>query len=259
MSEFISEAKRALHLMDLTTLKNDDTEKTIIALCNDANTPVGPTAAICIYPIFIPVARKALIEQGTPDIRIVAVVNFPHGHNDISIALEETRAAIAYGADEIDIVFPYRSLIAGNDKIGFNLVKQCKRVCQVSNVLLKVIIESGKLKHESLIRKASELVINAGADFIKSSTGTVSINATLESAELIMSVIRDMGAAKTVGFKPSGNLRTADDALKYLKLADRLFGKHWADIRHFRFGASGLLSSLLAIQGYSMKVSLIGN
>lgn len=93
---------------------------------SSGKTPVGNTAAICIYPRFIPIARKTLKEQGTPEIRIATVTNFPHGNDDIEIALAETRAAIAYGADEVDVVFPYRALMAGNEQVGFDLVKACK-------------------------------------------------------------------------------------------------------------------------------------
>jgi len=99
----------------------------------------------------------------------------------MTISTAETRAIIAYGADEVDVVFPYRALIAGNEQVGFELGKQCKQACQAANLLLKVIIESGELKQASLIRKASEIAINAGADFIKTSTGKVSVNAKLEA------------------------------------------------------------------------------
>ena len=108
MTDLTASSLRALKLMDLTTLNDDDTNEKVIALCHQAKTPVGNTAAVCIYPRFIPIARKTLNEQGTPDIRIATVTNFPHGNDDIAIALAETRAAIAYGADEVDVVFPYR-------------------------------------------------------------------------------------------------------------------------------------------------------
>lgn len=148
MTDLTASSLRALKLMDLTTLNDDDTNEKVIALCHQAKTPVGNTAAICIYPRFIPIARKTLKEQGTPDIRIATVTNFPHGNDDIDIALAETRAAIAYGADEVDVVFPYRALIAGNEQVGFDLVKACKDACAAANVLLKVIIETGELKEE---------------------------------------------------------------------------------------------------------------
>ncbi|MDW6001693.1 deoxyribose-phosphate aldolase [Vibrio mangrovi] len=244
MNELQSAAVRALTLMDLTTLNDDDTEEKVISLCRNANTPFGTTAAICIYPRFIPIARKALREQGTPDIRIATVTNFPHGRDDIDIALAETRAAVAYGADEVDVVFPYRALIDGNEQVGFELVKQCKVAC--GDILLKVIIETGELKTETLIKKASEIAIRAGADFIKTSTGKVAENATPEYARMMLEVIRDLHVADKVGFKPAGGVKTAQEAAHYLSIADEILGDQWVDRRHYRFGASSLLNHLLA-------------
>ena len=243
MSDLKAAALRALKLMDLTTLNDDDTTEKVVALCHDAKTAVGNTAAICIYPRFIPTAKKALREQGTPEVRIATVTNFPHGNDDIEIAVAETKAAVAYGADEVDVVFPYRALISGNEEVGFDLVKQCKEVC--GDITLKVIIETGELKEEALIKKASEICIKAGADFIKTSTGKVPVNATPEYARMMLEVIRDMGVAKTVGFKPAGGVRTAEDAAQYLAMADELLGAEWADNMHYRFGASSLLTNLL--------------
>ncbi|MBF4282953.1 deoxyribose-phosphate aldolase [Vibrio anguillarum] len=243
MSDLKAAALRALKLMDLTTLNDDDTDAKVIALCHDAKTAVGNTAAICIYPRFIPIAKKTLREQGTPEIRIATVTNFPHGNDDIEIAVAETKAAVAYGADEVDVVFPYRALIAGNEQVGFDLVKQCKAAC--GDILLKVIIETGELKEEALIKKTSQICIEAGADFIKTSTGKVPVNATPEYARMMLEVIRDMGVAKTVGFKPAGGVRTAQDAALYLAMADELLGADWADSMHYRFGASSLLTNLL--------------
>ncbi|UQY44773.1 deoxyribose-phosphate aldolase [Erwinia sp. PK3-005] len=250
MTDVTAAALRALKLMDLTTLNDNDTDAKVIALCQQAKSPAGNTAAICIYPRFIPIARKTLREQGTPDIRIATVTNFPHGNDDIDIALAETRAAIAYGADEVDVVFPYRTLMAGDTETGFKLVKACKEACAAANVLLKVIIETGELKEEALIRQASEIAIDAGADFIKTSTGKVPVNATPEVAKIMMEVIRDKGVKDRVGFKPAGGVRTAEDAALYLQLADSILGSDWADARHFRFGASSLLASLLNAAGY---------
>ncbi|HAS62690.1 MAG TPA: deoxyribose-phosphate aldolase [Vibrio sp.] len=244
MSDLKAAALRALQLMDLTTLNDDDTDAKVISLCHDAKTAVGNTAAICIYPRFIPIAKKTLREQGTPEVRIATVTNFPHGNDDIDIAVAETKAAVAYGADEVDVVFPYRALIAGDEKVGFELVKQCKAACS-EGVLLKVIIETGELKEEALIKKASQICIEAGADFIKTSTGKVPVNATPEYARMMLEVIRDMGVAETVGFKPAGGVRTAEDAAAYLAMADDILGDNWVDARHYRFGASSLLTSLL--------------
>ena len=243
MSDLKAAALRALQLMDLTTLNDDDTDQKVIDLCHNAKTAVGNTAAVCIYPRFIPIAKKTLSEQGTPEVRIATVTNFPHGNDDINIAVAETKAAIAYGADEVDVVFPYRALIAGNETVGYELVKQCKEAC--GEVLLKVIIETGELKEKALIKLASELCIKAGADFIKTSTGKVPVNATPESAEIMLSVIRDMGVAEKVGFKPAGGVKTAEDAAQYLAMADEILGDKWVDNMHYRFGASSLLTSLL--------------
>ncbi|EOW6098731.1 deoxyribose-phosphate aldolase, partial [Proteus mirabilis] len=201
---------------------------------------------------------KVLREQGTPEIRIATVTNFPHGNDDLDIALAETNAALAYGADEVDVVFPYRALMAGNEQIGFDIVKACKDACAKAGALLKVIIETGELKDAALIRKASEISIKAGADFIKTSTGKVPVNATLESAELMLQVIHDMGVGKEVGFKPAGGVRTAEEAAQYLALANRIMGDNWVDARHFRFGASSLLGNLLATLGHGEQKSSSG-
>ncbi|MGF1761385.1 deoxyribose-phosphate aldolase [Photobacterium sagamiensis] len=253
MSDLKAAALRALKLMDLTTLNDDDTDAKVIELCKNAKTAVGNTAAVCIYPRFIPVAKKQLREQGTPEVRIATVTNFPHGNDDIAIAVAETKAAVAYGADEVDVVFPYRALMAGNEEVGFELVKQCKAAC--GDILLKVIIETGELKTAELIKKASEICIKAGADFIKTSTGKVPVNATPEAAEIMLTVIKDMGVEKTVGFKPAGGVRTAEDAQAFLAMADRIHGGDWADNMHYRFGASSLLANLLNTLGEGEKAA----
>ncbi|MBC7004138.1 deoxyribose-phosphate aldolase [Photobacterium sp. BZF1] len=248
MSNIKTAALRALQLMDLTTLNDDDTDEKIIELCKSAKTAVGNTTAVCIYPRFIPVAKKQLRLQGTPNIRVVTVTNFPHGNDDIEITVAETKAAIMYGADEVDVTFPYRALMAGNEKVGFELVKQCKAAC--GGTPLKVIIESGELKTPLLIKKASEISIKAGADIIKTSTGKVPVNATLEAAETMLSVIKELGVEHRVGFKASGGVQTAEEAKKYLDMVDSMFGPEWANnSMNYRFGASSLLSNLLCTLG----------
>lgn len=239
-------AQTALSLMDLTTLNDNDTDEKVIALCQSAKTEFGTPAAVCVYPRFVPIARKALQQAGISQVKIATVTNFPHGNADIEIAVAETRAAVAYGADEVDVVFPYRSLIAGDSQTGFDLVKQCKAVCAEAGVLLKVIIESGELKTAELIRQASEIAIQAGADFIKTSTGKVAVNATLESAEMMLNTIRDLGVADKVGFKAAGGVKTSEEAEQYLALAREILGENWVNADHFRFGASSLLGNLLA-------------
>lgn len=244
MNNLNTAAQRALKLMDLTTLNDDDTDEKIIELCKNAKTAHGNTTSVCIYPRFIPVAKRQLRLQGTPDIRVVTVTNFPHGNDDIDIAVAETKAALMYGADEVDVTFPYRALMNGNEAVGFEMVKQCKAVC--GDTPLKVIIESGELQPPALIKKASEISIKAGADMIKTSTGKVPVNATLEAAQAMLSVIKEMGVEKTVGFKASGGVQSAEDAKAYLDMVDSMLGADWADdSMHYRFGASSLLTNLL--------------
>ncbi len=245
MTDLQKTAKEAISLMDLTTLNEDDTDAKVITLCHQAHSPAGDTAAVCIYPRFIPVARKTLKEQGTEHIRIATVTNFPHGNDDIDIALAETKAAVAYGADEVDVVFPYRALMAGDETAGYELVRACKEAC--GEKLLKVIIESGELKEPALIRRASQIAIDAGANFIKTSTGKVPVNATLEAARIMLEVIREKD--RNIGFKAAGGVKDAQAAKAYLDLAREILGDEWVDASHFRFGASSLLNNLLAELG----------
>ena len=245
-------AQRALLLMDLTSLTNTESDQEIIDLCKQAKSPSGETAAICIFPRFIPLAKKALKAQQTPQVKIATVTNFPHGNDDLDIALAETLAAVAYGADEVDLVFPYHALMLGNETIGFDMVNVCKKAC-ANSAKLKVIIESGMLETPALIQKASEIAINAGADFIKTSTGKVPVNATPQAAKIMLEVIKNKNT--DVGFKAAGGVRNAQDAAIYLGLADDILGKEWANVNHFRFGASSLLNSLLTTLNHEVDAS----
>ncbi|GHE82391.1 deoxyribose-phosphate aldolase [Thalassotalea profundi] len=235
-------AKLAISLMDLTSLTNNESEQDIINLCIQAASPAGNTAAICIYPKYIPIAKKQLTLQGTPNIKVATVTNFPHGGANINLAVEETKTAILLGADEVDVVFPYQALINGDEETGYNLVKACKAECG-KEVLLKVIIESGVLTTPTLIKKASELAINAGADFIKTSTGKVDINATPEAAKIMLETINKLNP--NVGFKAAGGVKNVNEAEVYLTLALDTLGSAWLNSSHFRFGASSLLANLL--------------
>ena len=243
MSDLQLASREAIHLMDLTTLNDDDTDQKVIDLCAVAHTAAGNTAAICIFPRFIPIARKTLAAQNTPDIKIATVTNFPHGNDDVDIAVAETKAAVAYGADEVDLVFPYRALMAGNAKVGADMVAACREVCG-EKVAFKVIIESGELKTAELIEQASLICIDAGADFIKTSTGKVPVNATLEATKVMIESIKKSG--KDVGFKAAGGVKDAQAASDYIQLARDIMGDDWVNADHFRFGASSLLGSLLA-------------
>ena len=251
MSDLQQASRQAIGLMDLTTLSDDDTDEKVIKLCQDAHSAAGDTAAVCIYPRFIPIARKTLREQNTPQIKIATVTNFPHGGDNMDIALAETRAAIAYGADEVDVVFPYRALMEGNSEIGAEMIKACREIC--SDITLKVIIESGELKTAELIKAASKICIDAGADFIKTSTGKVPVNATLEAAQIMLESIKE--SKRNVSFKAAGGVKDAAAAKQYMDLAAAIMGDDWVNADHFRFGASSLLVSLLAELGLADKPS----
>ncbi|MGE6607352.1 deoxyribose-phosphate aldolase [Halomonas sp. NPDC076908] len=235
-------ARQALALMDLTSLNDSDTDATIEALCQQVKTPFGTPAAVCVYPQFIVTAQRSLTAHTLNDqVKIATVTNFPNG-GDIMGAARETRDAVASGAHEVDVVFPYRALMAGDEETGLELVEMCKAAC-AGQALLKVIIESGELKEPALIKRASEIAIEGGADFIKTSTGKVAINATLEAAEIMLKAIKASG--KDVGFKAAGGVKTAEDAAEYLALANDIMGPGWVTPAHFRFGASSLLGNLL--------------
>lgn len=235
-------AALALSLLDLTNLKEDCTPEQIAALCQKAHTPYGTTAAICIWPRFVAQARSAFGKDTS--VRIATVVNFPSGDLDVATVVAETKSAIADGADEIDLVIPYKKFIAGDENAVSEMVAAVRTAC-ASPVLLKVILETGELKDKALIRRACEIAIAEGADFIKTSTGKVSINATLEAADIMLQSIRD--SRKNVGFKPAGGIGTVEDATLYLRLAETIMRPNWAMPSTFRFGASGILDDILNV------------
>ncbi|WP_174875953.1 deoxyribose-phosphate aldolase [Vogesella oryzae] len=251
MQDAIATARLALSLMDLTSLNVDDSGDTIRTLCAAAGSDAGIVAAVCVYPRLVAAARQALAEYGVPQVRVATVVNFPHGDADVAAAAAETHTAIAAGADEVDVVFPYRALLAGEAEVGAALVAACKAAC--GERLLKVIIESGELATPERIRQASDIALAAGADFLKTSTGKVAVNATPQAARIMLQALRDSG--RDAGFKAAGGVRTLAEAAVYLQLAAEIMGEAWLTPAHFRFGASGLLANLQAvIRGQSAAV-----
>jgi deoxyribose-phosphate aldolase len=237
-------AKTILGLLDLTSLNDGDSDLSIRALAQSAETPFGGPAALCVYDRFLGTARKALDDQGLNAVRLATVANFPAGGTDLAAVLAEAAAQPGKGADEVDVVFPWRALIGGDRSIGARLVEGVRSVLS-KDITLKVIIESGELAEPALIRRASEISIENGADFVKTSTGKVPVNATLEAAEIILTTIRASG--RPVGFKASGGVRTVADAAHYLALAEKIMGKGWVSPKTFRFGASGLLTNIKAV------------
>ena len=237
-------AKAALSLLDLTDLSDTCDEAAIETLCHKAQTPFGTVAAICIWPRFVTQARGIL--GAGHAVKIATVVNFPSGDLPVATVVAETKRAIADGADEIDLVIPYRDFIAGDEEAVTEMVAAVRAACPPP-VLLKTILETGELKDPALIREASDLAIAAGSDFIKTSTGKAAVNATLQAAEIMLNAIKSSG--RPVGFKPAGGVRTVADAGDYLALAATILGEGWATPKTFRFGASALLDDILAVLG----------
>ncbi|MBW6423539.1 deoxyribose-phosphate aldolase [Rhizobium sp. XQZ8] len=234
-------AALALSLLDLTNLRDDCDNAAIEKLCAKAQTPYGNAAAICIWPRFVAYARSIL----GPDhaVRIATVVNFPSGDLPVATVIDETKKAVEDGADEIDLVIPYRKLLAGDDASVTEMVEAVRAACP--NSCLKVILETGELKDAGIIRRASELAIASGADFIKTSTGKVAVNATLEAADIMLQAIQN--SKKRVGFKPAGGISTVADADLYLRLAQTIMQPNWIMPSTFRFGASSLLDDILGV------------
>ncbi|MEQ8356391.1 MAG: deoxyribose-phosphate aldolase [Kiloniellaceae bacterium] len=240
-------AKRALGLLDLTSLNDADDDAAVAALCNRAASAAGPVAAVCIWPRFVTQARSLLEHSG---VRVAAVANFPAGGDDIAAAVRETEDIVNQGADEVDLVMPYSRWLGGDTAVVRDMIAACKAACGARS-LLKVILETGRLGEARNIYAASRDAIGAGADYIKTSTGKIEVSATPEAAEVMLQAIRDCGSSggRDVGFKAAGGIRDTATAAAYLAQADRIMGPAWADARHFRFGASGLLDDLLSVLG----------
>ncbi len=233
-------AVRLLPLLDLTSLGEDDTPARIEALCTSARTPYGLPAALCVYPEHVTTVRRAL--QGTIA-RVATVVNFPDGGSDHARVTAETRRALAAGADEIDLVLPYRALRRGESALAEAVVKACREVC-AAGITLKLILETGELGTPELVRQACAIGLAARVDFLKTSTGKVPVNASPEASALMLDAIAEDGGR--CGFKAAGGIRTLADAMTYLDLAESRLGTAWIDPAHFRIGASTLFSELTA-------------
>jgi deoxyribose-phosphate aldolase len=238
-------AARALAALDLTSLGEDDSPDRIEALCASAAGPGGLPAAVCVYPEHIATARRALAAAGAKSVKVATVVNFPDGSADCERVARETRRAVAAGADEVDMVLPWKMLLAGDRDSPRRAVLACREAA--AGRVLKVILESGALAEPAVIRAASELALDAGADFIKTSTGKAALGATPEAARVMLETLRDRGGK--AGFKAAGGVRTLQDAATYLGLADEILGAGWASPGHFRIGASGLLTEIRAAFG----------
>ncbi len=240
-SQEVERARRSLRLLDLTDLSDGCREDHIEGLIQKALTPHGPVAAICIWPQFVTLAKSRL--QGK-DVKVATVINFPKGGEDVERAIEDTAEAIDDGADEIDLVLPYRALIAGDELAVRSMIGEVRDEIDDAG-RLKVILETGMLPDQAMVRRAADIAIECGADFIKTSTGKTPVSATPEAVKTMLEAIK--AADRTIGLKPSGGIRTLADASAYLALVDTAMGPVWASPTTFRFGASGLYDALIEV------------
>jgi deoxyribose-phosphate aldolase len=237
-------AKVALRCLDLTSLNDADTEADVERLCRRAMTRFGPVAAVCVWPRFAAFARARL----PASIRVAAVANFPGGGSDVDAALREVHAIAAAGAQEVDLVLPWRALRAGDEAAARKLLVAARAACP--RLVLKIILETGELHDAALVERASRLAIGAGADFLKTSTGKVPVGATRPAAEAMLRAIEAVpGARERVGLKLSGGLRRVADLMPYLDLVERHLGAAALQPGRLRFGASSLLDDIEAVLG----------
>ncbi len=230
-------ARAAISLLDLTDLADDHSAAGIDRLCERA--AEHQVAAVCVWPEHVSRCVELLADSG---VGIATVVNFPQGNQQVGKVLEETLTALSDGATEIDVVMPYKMFRNGDIKPTAAMVEAVGDLVAPPGIL-KVILETSELPDAAMVRSAAELAIGLGADFIKTSTGKASGGATLAAARVMLEVIAD--ADRTVGIKPSGGVKTFDDAMAYLDLAAEVMGVDWVAPATFRFGASSLLDALL--------------
>lgn len=241
--------KMAMSMMDLTTLESKDTPGKVRQLCAKAIRPcvelpdVPSVAAVCVYPNMIAIAKKEL--EGT-NIKVASVATaFPSGMSPLKFRLQETRWAVDEGADEIDMVISRGKFLAGEYSEVFDEIAAVKEACGPAR--LKVILETGELSTLDNVRKASDIAILAGADFIKTSTGKIQPAATLPVTLVMLEAIRDYyyKTGKKIGMKPAGGISTGKVALQYLVMVKETLGEGWLNSHYFRFGASSLANDLL--------------
>lgn len=236
--------------IDNTTLEGSDTRERVENLCRrsielqDNARGIGHVAAVCVYPVFVRQARSCLQGSG---IRVASVAGaFPAGQSPLPVKLLEVRYAVDEGADEIDMVISRGALLEGDYNRVFDEIAAIRN--ETAGHTLKVILETGELQTPDNIAKASQLAIDAGADFIKTSTGKIAVSATLEASEVMLNIIKKHHdkTGKWVGFKAAGGISTPEQVLKYCLLAEDIIGKEQTTNQFFRIGASRLTERLFS-------------
>jgi deoxyribose-phosphate aldolase len=244
----------AMSMLDLTTLEGKDSPEKVRSICRKAVRPcdndeealgfrVPSVAAVCVYPALVPIAKEELAGSG---VKVASVATgFPSGQYPLEVRIQDTRDAVAAGADEIDMVINRGAFLAGRYSEVFKEIEAIKAACGPAH--LKVILETGELETYDLVRRASDLAIAAGADFIKTSTGKVQPAATLPVTLIMFEAVRDhfLRTGKVVGIKPAGGIRTSKQSLHYLVAVKETLGDAWLNPDRFRIGASTLANDIL--------------
>ena len=241
--------KLALNMIDLTTLEGIDTENKVKQMCykarhlHDVYADLPSVAAVCVYPNFV---KTAVNELKGSAVKVASVATaFPSGHSSLNIKLEDTKIAVDNGADEVDMVISRGRFHKGDYGYVFDEIAAVKAAC--GKARLKVILETGELGNYDKVRKASDIAIYAGADFIKTSTGKIQPAATLPVTLVMLEAIKDYyyKTGKMIGMKPAGGISNAKLALHYLIMVKETLGNKWLTNKWFRFGASSLANDLL--------------
>lgn len=249
--------KLALNMIDLTTLEGKDTEGKVKQMCFKAmhvadDIPGLPTvAAVCVYPNHVKTAKQILKNS---NVKIASVATaFPSGNSTLQIKLEDTQLAIESGADEVDMVISRGEFLKGNYNFVFDEIAAIKEAC--GKARLKVILETGELSTLDNVRKASEIAIHAGADFIKTSTGKIQPAATMPVTLVMLEAIKDhyLKTNVMIGMKPAGGISTSKSALQYLVMLYETLGPKWMTNKWFRFGASSLANDIVLQLGKEQK------
>ncbi|MFO0415551.1 MAG: deoxyribose-phosphate aldolase, partial [Bacteroidota bacterium] len=239
----------ALNMIDLTTLEGKDTEGKVKQLCykarhvHDAYPGLPTVAAVCVYPSMVKTAKTALGDSG---VKVASVATaFPSGQAPRDIKIRDTKYAVQNGADEVDMVISRGKFLQGEYNFVFDEIAAIKEACGTAR--LKVILETGELGSYDKVRKASDIAMYAGADFIKTSTGKISPAATLPVTLVMLEAIRDFyyDTGKKIAMKPAGGISKAKQALHYLVMVKEILGDEWLNNEWFRFGASSLANDLL--------------
>jgi deoxyribose-phosphate aldolase len=238
----MNDARIALACLDLTSLNDADREADIVALAARARGPCGAPAALCVWPRFVALARR----EAPAGVAIAAVANFPHGGTDIAAAVRDTEAIVAAGGHEVDLVLPWRALLAGDERAAAAVLAAVRRACE--GLRLKVILESGELPDAASMGRAAALALAEGADFLKTSTGKTAHGATPAAARVLLETIAATPGS-TAGFKASGGVRTVADAAPYIALVRELLGPGAVGPQRLRLGASALLDDIEAVLG----------